>query len=348
MKKTLLAAAMVVTASVGHAQAAKTTSPYEIYGMIDTSIQSYSTGGQRLTRHNDNGYNVSRLGFRGSEDLGKGLRALFNLEGQLNPSIGSIGGTSPATNEIFNREAWVGLSGRFGEIRTGRTDVSMASNLDAFSTFRAHWNVTPINGTPLEIGIQQKNTIRYTTPRVAGLQAMVGYASGNNHGTNTDADASQTGASVTYIAGPFKAAVGYHKNNASTKAGERDMQGISAAYDLGFAQISALHIRGDNSTTGSVSSRASTAGLTLPLPQAMAVSVHYHTTTAGEHASNNNGHGAIFGVTKDLSKRTRLYGGYALVYNQANSAMFMNNVTTAPSAAGLDTKATFVGVNHTF
>jgi len=342
MKKTIIAAGLALAATALQAQ------PVQLYGMIDSSIQSYSNGQQRFTRSNDSGYNISRFGVRGSEDLGGGLRALFNLEGQINPSSGQIGTNTPVTNEIFNREAWVGISGAFGEIRAGRTDVSWASNLDAFSTWRAHWNVTPINGTGLEIGIQQKNTVRYTTPRVAGLQAMIGYASGNNHGSNVDADSKQLGASVTYINGAFKAAAGTHRNSAPTQAAERDMRGASAAYDFGPAQVSILHIRGDNSTTGTVDSRASTAGITVPLSAGWKVSAHYHMTTEGAFASANKGTGTILGVTKDLSKRTLVYTGYAAVNNQANSAMFLNNVTHAPPAAGLDTKTAFFGINHTF
>jgi len=342
MKKTIVAVSMALAATTLQAQS------NSIYGIIDTSVQSYSNGSNRFTRANDNSWYTSRLGFRGSEQLGGGLRAIYQLEGQINDSGGEMGATTRVTNEIFSREAWVGLAGSFGEFRVGRTDMSNASNLDVFSSHAGNWNQTPINGSALEAGIFQKNTIRYSTATVNGFQAIMGYSSGNNHNAINDTGGKNISTRLTYTQGAFKAGAGYHKTSAPTKAAERDMKGVSAAYDFGFVKVSALHIRGDNSSAGSVTSQASTVGVTLPLPSNMALSVALHETIEGAQTASNQGKGAIIGISKDLSKRTKLYGGYATVYNQANSAMYLNNITTAPVTPGLETKAAFAGIAHVF
>lgn len=315
-----------------------------IYGTVDTSLQTYSNSIERFTRSNDHGYSTGRLGFRASEDLGRGTKALINLEGQLNASAGQFG----ANNEPFNREAWVGLAGGFGEVRLGRTDVSQSSNLDILATHAGNWSGTAINGTPLELGVFQKNVVRYASPSVAGFQGTVGYSSGNDTGSIQDANSRQMGASVTFQQRALKVGVGYHKNHAASEAAERNMKGIVAAYDFGFAKASVLHVRGDNSVTRHVDSRSSNVGLTVPLKRDVAVALAYHVTTNGEYSSNNAGRGGVVGITKDLSKRTKLYGGYAQVSNQANSNMFINGVTSPAQISGLGAKTAFAGVNHTF
>ena len=342
MKNYIIAAMIGLTCMTSHAQ------NVTLFGVIDTSYQSYNNGTNRFSRAGDQGYAFSRFGFRGSEDLGNGLRALYELEAQLNPSSGQLGTTTPTTNEIFSREAWAGLAGRMGEVRLGRTDVSWSSEIDLFSGYNVTWNATPINGSPIEMGVDTKNTVRYTTPNINGLQVMVGHAFGNNHGSAADTDTSQTGASATYRKGNLKLGAGWHKADAATKAAQRDMQAYGVGYDFGKVQASLMHARGDNSTTDDVTSKSSVASVKFPLPSAMALTFSYFTAEDGTKLTANSGKGYLIGATKDLSKRTRLYAGYATVKNQANSAMYLNQITNAPAVLGGDTSATFVGINHRF
>jgi predicted porin len=95
-----------------------------LFGIVDAAISgttSNFTNGTSAstTRMDGSGYNSSRLGFRGTEDLGGGLAASFWLEAGLSNDTG-VAGSSAVTGQLFNRRSTVSLSGGFGEIRLGR------------------------------------------------------------------------------------------------------------------------------------------------------------------------------------------------------------------------------------
>ena len=135
MKKSLVALAALAVAGVASAQSSVT-----LFGVVDASISNYSTKStfqpttpfqvapfvtpagrkQSQTVLANSGYNSSRLGFRGTEDLGGGLAASFWLEAGLNNDDGRGAGSGTAGGLVFNRRSTVSLSGGFGEVRLGR------------------------------------------------------------------------------------------------------------------------------------------------------------------------------------------------------------------------------------
>lgn len=344
MKLKLTIATLLMSAfATAHAQSTVT-----IYGVVDAGLQSYNNGVDRYSRSSNSAWSTSRLGFRGSEDLGNGLSAEFMLEGQLNPSEGTLGGTTPATNEVFNREAWVGLrSKQLGAFRVGRTDVTFAQDIDIGTSQAGNFGLRPINNTSIELGIDQKNVVRYISPRVAGFTIEVGHATGNNAGATADAQASQTGAFVRYDQGKLRVMAGYQRNDATTVVGQRDFQAIGASYDFGMFSIGGTHGSGDTSTVGTSKSTADVVSVRVPLKNGYAVHAVYGQTKDGSQASQNKGTGYTLLGTKTLSKRTLIYAGYSKVDNQANSRMAMSTMTV-PTAGGVNTQGYTVGINHTF
>jgi predicted porin len=342
MKKLLLATILTTGALV--AQAQQTT----VYGVIDTSVQSYNNGASQYNRMADSQLGTSRLGFKGTEDLGNGLKANFQLEGQLNPSGGSMGSTTVATNEIFNRDSYVGLSGAFGEFRLGRTDVARAGEVDAtlLLPIVGNYGLMAVNGTGVELGTDQKNVITYLSPEISGVQIIVGTAT-NASGATTDANSDQNGITVVYTRGAFKGAVGYQKNDATTVVGNRDATTIGASYNFGPVIVAFAHAQGDNSATASVTSKSTNYVVKVPLANGYAVSGIYGKTVDGASSANNNGESYTLMATKSLSKRTTLYTAYTEVRNESNSSMRTFN-GTAPTSAGLDTRSIGFGINHTF
>lgn len=344
MKKFLVATALL--SSLGLAQAQSTAT---VYGVIDTGVQSANLGAGRLTRMADSQLATSRLGFKGTEDLGNGLKASFQLEGQLNPSAGSMGSTTTVvTNEVFNRDSYVGLGhASLGEVRIGRTDVAKAGEVDATITMpiSGNFGLMPVNGTGVELGTDQKNVVSYFSPTIKGFQVIAGHATSAN-GTTTAATDKQTGATLVYTTGALKLAVGRQMNDGAGLA-KRDANTYGASYDLGRAVVGIAHAEGDTSTTADVTSKSTIGTVKVPFGGKYAAHVLYGTTTDGSKTADGKGTGYAVVLTNDLSKRTTLYAAYTSVTNQSQSSMrFFNG--TAPVSAGQDTNSFGVGINHSF
>lgn len=340
MKKLAIAAALAAFSLPVMAQ------NVSISGVIDTAVQNFDGGASSLTRMQDNVLSTSKLTFKGSEDLGGGLKAVFTLESTLRPTSGSSGSTS-TTGQLFDREATVGLAGSFGEIRVGRQDVTLAQDVDFLTSQAQNFGFHAINGTGVELGFDQNNVVKYTTPSFGGFSAQLGYASGNNSGATSDNQADQQGVFLRYRGDRLKAQVGYQKNDGTTKAAQRDFTAAGVSYDFGFASVGVSHAEGDVSTTGSVTSKSSTASVRVPLSNGVSLLGVYAIAEDGTQSSNGKGTGYTVGLTKDLSKRTTLYAAYNTVDNEANSSMWMFG-STAPTSAGLDTSVSMVGIKHVF
>lgn len=316
-----------------------------IYGRIDTGFQSYDNGSQSVTRGQDSNLSTSVLGFRGSEDLGGGITANFQLEGLLAPSTGTLGSTT--ANQLFNREAWVGFSGAFGEIRTGRTDVTPTTDIDTFTSQVNNLGNQGVNTTAIELGADQPNVVRWISPKLGGLQIQVGHATGNDATATTDGNVSQTGVYAQFEAGKLTVYAGQHESDGTSTDAKRDFVAYGAKYDFGFMSVGASHAQGDVSTTGDLTQKGTTASVAVPVGSGVTLHGVYLLTEDATQASDNEGKGYVVAVTKSLSSRTRLYLAHTTIDNEANSSM-RGGGTSAPAAAGVDTKATIVGISHSF
>jgi len=123
MKQRLACATVVAcTALVGTAAYAQ--SSVTLYGVLDLELQFAKSGATKLTRLQDEGWQQSRLGLRGTEDLGGGWKTLFTLEGGLLADSGQGSGTGGAWN--FNRQAYLALeSSQWGRVSAGRMYTPM-------------------------------------------------------------------------------------------------------------------------------------------------------------------------------------------------------------------------------
>lgn len=122
MKKTItLASATAATVAALVSTAAQAQSNVTMYGILDVAVERYSNAdaaGNSVTRMPSLGGGMfpSRVGFRGAEDLGDGLKAIFQLESGFAPDTGAMG----QGNRLFGRQAWVGLAGKWGQLTFGR------------------------------------------------------------------------------------------------------------------------------------------------------------------------------------------------------------------------------------
>jgi predicted porin len=180
MKKTLVGLAALAVLQVASAQSSVT-----LFGVLDESLSAYQNVSKtplgvtaRASRQvlASNGYNQSRLGFRGTEDLGGGLAASFWLESAISPDDGTVGGnvanSGTAVSGFFNRRSTVSLSGGFGELRLGRDYTPSFWNDLIFDPFSA-------NGVGTSV-IATANGFSSSGASVSGFQANSTYIRASN------------------------------------------------------------------------------------------------------------------------------------------------------------------------
>ncbi|WP_313620483.1 porin [Achromobacter sp.] len=142
-----------------------------LYGVVDLSLAGFSTQERGTAINMQSGVQSgSRWGLRGSEDLGNGLRANFQLES----GILATNGKSAQGGRLFGRAAWVGVSGAFGDVRLGRqTSVSSATLAD-YDAFMASYLITGAQTALLPYNANRAdNTVAYWTPSAGGFRAGV-------------------------------------------------------------------------------------------------------------------------------------------------------------------------------
>jgi predicted porin len=350
-KKTLALSVLAVAAIVlsvilvSTARAHGDAPSVSVYGRLDAGAQSFDTGSETVIRAGESGLLPSFLGFKGnSANLG-GIQFNFQLEGGLKPNTATLGSTT-TTGSVFTREAWVGISGSAGEVRFGTTDLTDAAEIDTLGRQFGKFGNFAVNGSAIEIGEDVNNVMKYISPTIGGFQAQLGY-SGNSASATTDTTAGIKGGSLTYASGPAKFGVGYAAKDGASDAAKTDAKSIGGAYNFGVATVGAAYIYGDNSTTSTVKSTASMYSVKVPLDKdGLSAHAVYTTAKDGAQTSANEGQGYTVGLTKQLAPNAVLYGAYSWVSNDANSAMYTNNMS-AP-AAGKDPKLAMVGVAYSF
>lgn len=157
--------AALMACGIAHAQ----SSPVTLYGVVDLSLAGFSTQERGTSLNMQSGVQSgSRWGLRGSEDLGNGLRANFQLES----GILANNGKSAQGGRLFGRAAWVGVSGGWGDIRLGRqTSVSSATLAD-YDAFLASYLITGAQTALLPYNANRAdNTVALWSASVQGWRA---------------------------------------------------------------------------------------------------------------------------------------------------------------------------------
>lgn len=363
MKKTLITLA-VLAAATGVAQA---QSSVVIYGTVDAGFVSERGGKAGTTNKIDSGVaSASRLGFKGTEDLGSGLSALFVLESGFNVDTGAQGNNEA----LFGRQAYVGLSSKTaGTVTLGRQYTPWYNTLSKVADpFAAGYagsakNLFPANTT------RTSNTVLYSSPNFSGFDADVSYSAANN-GTESNVSSKigrQMGASVGYANGPLNARLAYNNTsnenvNPALTAGSARNWLAAANYDFAVAKAYVAYgvNKGDNSSTrnnanaGNLFNIASTGGLTNdsttaligatvpvgPAGTVMASIIHVN----DKNNSNADANQFAVGYSYALSKRTSTYASYAKISNKNNAGYTVGN----NSNVGSGDQAFNVGVRHSF
>jgi len=361
MKKSLIALAVMAAAGAASAQSSVT-----LFGIVDATLQwSKSSGGDGIAapgagdvhfRVTNSGYNSSRLGFRGTEDLGGGMAASFWLEAGLNNDDGSgattvvNSGTGAATGGgglTFNRRSTVSLSGGWGEVRIGRDYTPTFWNLtvfDPFGTNGAGTTATLQSGFTGVNTIRASNSIGYFLPaRLGGFYGQVQYAENElpNNGILGPVDnGTYLGGRIGYASGPFNVALSYGRTEINT--GDINALNIGGQWDFGMARLQAQFTRDENKTVDADGTGWLIGGLVpVGAGEIRVAYSQYEIDSAGDPRQRK----LALGYVHNLSKRTAVYT--TLAHLRANGGATAANGGAAARVNGRS-NVLDLGVRHSF
>ena len=246
MKKSLLALA-VLGAFAGAAQA---QSSVTIYGIVDTGVTYTSkavtpAGGTNTGSKfamNSGVIQGSRIGFKGVEDLGGGLSAVFNLETGFNNDNGALNGQDSATsNNLFRRKSVVGLAGGFGTVLLGR-QTDFADTISAYTAVNDFGGVIANSGSGLNRlqGTRTNNSINYTTNNLGGFTGNLMYGFGETAGKTSAGQSFGLGGK--YDNGPLGLGINYYQSKQGPTPSDTSLIANAAALGTVNAGSSAAKV----------------------------------------------------------------------------------------------------------
>ena len=375
MKFTLGAIALALAAPAAFAQTTVT-----LYGVIDLDGQ-YISGAAKAVRVTAGGLAGSRIGFKGTEDLGSGLFADFVLEGGINADVG----TSAQGGSLFGRQAFGALrSASIGTLSAGRQYSSLYTISGEFSAF-GNTNVGPttaalggygggyepvqggsgtagavtnatgesLNGGPARVN----NSVRYTTPTFSGFKASALYGAGEVTGGTKKTRLFD--GSVRYTAFGLDLSLGYvsDKGVGATPATSAAVNTIIAGASYAF---DAFHVEGGYLKGNDKRAIASTLlhdgrGFWLggdyrvgqSLFKAQWVNNKIDNNAVGAHDAKLNAYG--LGYQFDFSKRTALYTSATRFINSGDgTGRFNSSISGLTTATNKNLTEVAFGVRHSF
>ena len=350
MKKSLVALAVLAASGVAFAQSSVT-----LFGVVDATVAFGNGSISNKTQLTNSGYNSSRLGFRGTEDLGGGLNASFWLEAGVNNDNGA--GANTSTNNqatgatgggglTFNRRSTASLGGAFGEVRLGRDYTPHFWNqtvFDPFGTNGVGTTQTLNSGLGGLTAVRASNSVGYFLPKMGGIYGQVQLYMGENNknGAATEKDGGGASLRVGYAAGPVNVALALGETKFA--AGNIKSTNIGGSYDLGVAKLSGLYTQDTNSSATLPDGKGYLLGVNAPMGagEIRAAYSTYKTSLVTDSKSNK----LALGYVHNLSKRTALYTTLARVSNSGGATQALNGAATAAnnSSTGVD-----LGVKHSF
>ena len=355
MKKSLIALAVLAAAGAASAQSSVT-----LFGVVDATLAFGNGSIADRTRLTNSGYNSSRLGFRGTEDLGGGMSASFWLEAGVTnddgtgaatninnqATGGALAGMGGSQGLTFNRRSTVSLAGGWGELRLGRDYSPQFWNLTVFDPFGTNGVGTTQTLNSIITGVtavRASNSVGYFLPgNLGGFYGQVQYYMGENLDNVgvTEDDGKGVGLRVGYAAGPFNIALALSRTDYA--AGDVRQNNLGGQWDFGVAKLQAHFSRDRN---GTVDGKGALIGALFPIGAGeirLAYSEYRTDVAVGTDPKTRK---LAIGYVHNLSKRTALYTTYARVRNNAtaNSALNASVTGFGASSSGFD-----FGIRHSF
>lgn len=325
----LIAALLAGCTPLAYAQSSIT-----IYGVADAGLVLERGGAAGNVTNVSSGIaSGNRLGFKGREDLGGGLSAIFNLENGYGIDTGAAG----QGGLLFGRQAYVGLAGSAGTLTLGRQYSpwykAIRDVADPFGIGMAGNAINVMVGNT-----RVDNMVEFQSARYAGWAADVAYGAGETAG---DTARNRTlGAGLSYVRGPLQAGLLYHRRDNATGTGHAAYGMAVVKYDFGALCASLAHAR--NHGLAGADSHDTLLGVAAPLGTGKllaSVISHRDEGSAARHALQ-----WAVGYSYTLSKRSDLYAAYGHIINDNGATFKVGNGTDAGSGP----TAINLGLRHVF
>ena len=354
MKRKIIALSVLAACGTACAQSSVT-----MFGIVDAAYAHGSGSTSNRSQLVSGANNSSRLGFRGTEDLGGGLSASFWLEAQFNTDNGT--GVATNTNNqtsgsaaapvgtqglTFNRRSTLSLAGPWGEVRLGRDYTGHYRNRVDTDPF----GVVGVGATQVNVGslagqtsTRASNAIGYFLP--SGLGGFFGqaqyYFGENASGTPTEDDGSGYSLRAGYAAGAISVSGAYARQEFAS--GDIVSTNLGLIYDAKVVKLMAAVFRDKTESAAPFSGKGFTLGAIAPVGAGeFKLAFSRYGSDAGLEPETKK---TAVGYVHNLSKRTALYATYARVKNDGGATTALNGAVTGANrhSSGYD-----LGIRHSF
>jgi predicted porin len=336
------------------AQAAD-SSDVTLYGQARISLDNTDNGRDETARVSNG---ESRVGVRGAENLGNGMKAVFQLEVNVNlddgaGSTGSLFGTA--------RNSYVGLAGGFGTFTLGIINTpyrESTDDIDLFGNSLGDYNsiISEVGNNDIraEFNRREPNTINYWSPKLNGFQLRTQYRVDETASSHKD----RYSVSGLYENGPWFASLAYDnhqdENDIPPAVGAHDTAGTKLGLAYTFNKVTKLGFVYETLSQDGGSGRFDRDAWYLGLSHKAGNNIFKIGFAQAEDNDAMSDSGADFfviGLTHNVSKRTELFGLYAQTDNESNGGYGLGSSTSGAVAApfdGADLSSFSVGMNHKF
>ncbi len=317
MQRSLIIAA--VLASVGASAQAQST--VNVYGRLNVTIERQKIGNTNDTRMVNN---ASRFGLRGSEDLGGGMKAGFQIEHGFNIANGT-----QSQGAFWARQSEVNLSGGFGMVRLGNFTSEAYYATSDYIGMHNHETGTSSDAFYAYIG-RNTDKVAYRTPSIGGATLEGAVTAGNGGERTYDV-------ALNYDAGPLHLGAGYEKSAPNNKNAEQFA--VRALYEMGAFTIAGTIQRDTDGYGIGFGDRTNWRVAGMYTMGKTELHANYgHAGDYSRRAGNNEADQFTFGINQNLSKRTKVYAFYTKVDDKGVGA----------NAIYGDFSSVALGVRHNF
>lgn len=334
MKKTLIALAAVAATGAAFAQSTVTLS-----GTVDVGLEKRFSGDALRMTANRNG--TSNWTLAGTEDLGGGLKAVF----QVSTSFNSDTGTVSSVDGLGNNGMFVGLTGGFGTLRAGRpvntlyANVLLANGTKGVSVHDANTvlggNATATAKTSnASSSVYVPNAVQYHSPRFGGVQVQLEYAPSESTAAGNKAGKA---IGVRYDGGPLSATFVNYTGATAAATTLKAVNQFAISYD--FSVVKVLFTIRDQGGLASTQDNSYALGLTAPVGPGLVYASFNNNEQVGD-----DGRTIIAGYKYFLSKRTQAYVNVA----RRNAAWVPATVTAAGGNGAKSSTGFGFGLQHNF